>query len=109
MNKYRNKKVTISGIRFDSQAEARRFQQLWLLEKAGAIKELVLQPKFELQPSYKKNGKNIRAITYKADFAYYENNKFIVGDVKGYETEAFKIKEKLFNYKYKDIELRIVR
>lgn len=82
MNKYKNEKVTINGIGFDSKAEARRYQELWLLEKVGTIKGLVLQPSFVLQPSYKKNGKTIRAITYKADFAYYENNKYIVEDVK---------------------------
>ena len=109
MNKYKNKKVIIDGIKFDSQKEGARYKELRLLERAGKIKDLVLQPRFILQPSYKKTEKTIRAITYKADFAYYENNKYIVEDVKGFITKEFRLKEKMFNYIYKDIELRIVR
>lgn len=73
MNKYHNCKVMVDGIKFDSKAEARRYAELKLMEDTGHIKELKLQPKFELQPKYKNNkGETIRAITYKADFSYIE-------------------------------------
>ena len=110
MNKYRNKKVIIDGIPFDSQKEGYRYKELRLLERAGLIKDLKLQTKFELQPSFKKNNKTIRAITYKADFDYLtKDGRHIVEDVKGIETEVFKLKRKMFEYKYKDLEIKIVK
>lgn len=110
MNKYRNRKTIVDGIKFDSKAEARRYVELKLMEDTGHIKNLKLQPKFELQPKYKNNkGKTVRAITYIADFSYIENGKSIVEDVKGVETKEFKLKKKLFENKYRDIDFRLVK
>lgn len=116
MNKYRNKKTVVDGIEFDSKAESNRYIELKLLEKAGQIKDLSLQPKFVLQPSFKKNGKTHRAIHYIADFIYIENGKntptgegIVVEDVKGMETKEFKIKRKMFEYHYPSMELRIIK
>lgn len=103
--KYKNKKTTINGITFDSLKESRRYQELKLLERAGIIKDLELQKEFELQPSYKKNGRTIRKISYIADFCYYENGKYIVEDVKGMRNDVYKLKKKLFEYRY-DYEIR---
>ena len=66
--KYRNKETTIDNHTFASMGEANRYCELKLLEKAGLISDLQLQPKFELQPKFKKDGKTIRAINYIADF-----------------------------------------
>lgn len=107
--KYNNKKVTIDNITFDSIGESRRYQELKLLERAGEISDLQLQPKFELQPTFKKNGKTHRAITYTADFQYVENGQTVIEDFKGFETKDFKMRKKMFEYKYSDLELRIVR
>lgn len=107
--KYRNKKTTIDGITFASMGEANRYCELKLLERAGEITDLQLQPKFELQPKYKKDGKTIRAINYIADFQYIENGQTVVEDFKGFSNRVFKIKKKMFEYKYKDLELRIVK
>ena len=96
MNKYRNIKVKVDGITFDSKAEALRYKQLLLMQKANYINDLKLQPRFLLQKSFKKNGKTYRKIEYVADFMYQENGKTIVEDVKGMETKEFKIKRKLF-------------
>lgn len=110
MNKYHNTKTTIDGIKFDSKAEAKRYIELKLLQKAKKITDLQLQPKYELQPKYKNNkGENIRAITYKADFSYTEGNKVIVEDVKGMETKEFKLKKKLLEYKYPNIDFRLIK
>lgn len=110
MNKYRNKKIEIDGIIFDSIKESVRYKQLKLLERAGLIKDLKLQTTFELQPSFKKNNKTIRAITYKADFDYMtKDGRHIVEDVKGIETEVFKLKKKMFEYKYPNLEIKIVK
>ena len=109
MNKYKNKKVQIDMYVFDSIAESRRYKELALLEKAGEIENLQLQPKFLLQDSFKKNGKTYRKIEYIADFMYKEKGKVIVEDVKGMETKEFKIKRKLFEYKYPDLELKLIK
>ena len=109
MSKYKNKKVQIDMYVFDSIAESRRYKELALLEKAGEIENLQLQPKFLLQESFKKNGKTYRKIEYIADFMYEEKGKVIVEDVKGMETKEFKIKRKLFEYKYPDLELKLIK
>ena len=58
-------------IKFDSQKEARRFDELMLMLKAGQIHELKLQPQFTLQEAYTTiEGKRVRAIRYQADFSY---------------------------------------
>ena len=109
MSKYRNKKTQIGMYVFDSIAESKRYKELSLLEKAGQIKGLKLQPKFLLQEGFKKNGKTYRKIEYIADFMYIENGKVIIEDVKGMETDVFKLKRKMFEYKYPGFELRIVK
>lgn len=70
MNKYGNRKVVIDGIKFDSQKEGNRYCELKLLQRAGEISNLQLQPKFVLQEGFKKKGKTYQAITYYADFMY---------------------------------------
>ena len=107
--KYNNVKITVNGIKFASKGEANRYCNLMLLVRGKVIKDLELQPKFLLQASFKKNGKTHRAINYIADFRYIENGKIVIEDFKGMETEVFKIKRKLFEYNYPDLELRIVR
>lgn len=109
MNKYRNKKVQVDMYVFDSIAESRRYKELKLLEKAGKIQNLELQPKFLLQEAFKKNGKTFRKIEYIADFKYTENGKIIVEDVKGIQTDVFKLKHKLFEKIYPELELRIIK
>lgn len=110
-NKYSNKKVILDNIKFDSKAERNRYMELKILEEAGLIKELELQKEFELQPRFKKNGKTYRKITYKADFYYFDNhlNRYVVEDVKGFKTEVYKLKKKLFEYVYPDLELLEVK
>lgn len=107
-NKYHNKKVVVDDIEFHSQKEAVRYGDLKLLEKVGEIQDLKLQPRFELQPAFKKNDKTFCAITYIADFEYVEAGKYIVEDTKGFKTKDFIIKQKLFEYKYPELSLRII-
>lgn len=109
MNKYRNKKVIVDGKEFDSKKEGNRYKELRLLERAGEISNLELQPRFLLQDKFKKNGKTYRKIEYVADFKYIENGKTIVEDVKGIQTDVFKLKHKIFEKVYPDLELRIIK
>ena len=73
-----------------------------MLEKSGKIKDLELQKEYILQDNFKLGKKTIRKITYRADFSYFstEDDKLHVVDVKGYRTEVYRIKKKMFEYKY---------
>lgn len=109
-NKYNNQKTTIDGITFDSKKEADYYCQLKLLKQSGGIKDFGLQQRYELLPTFKKNGTTYRAISYIADFVIeYNDGTTEVVDIKGVETKDFKIKKKLFEYKYKDLELKIIK
>lgn len=101
-NKYKNKKVEYKGIKFDSKKEMAYYIKLELLEQKGIIKDLELQKSYELQPSFKLNGKTYKKITYKADFSYVsvQDNKIHIVDTKGFRTEVYKLKKKMFAYKY---------
>lgn len=111
-NKYRSKKYYIDGYKFDSKKEAKRYQELKLLEEGKVISNLILQPKFELQPKFRYDGKGERAIHYIADFIYWdiENSCEVVEDVKGFKTTEYKLKRKLFLYnwgnRYKFVEIK---
>lgn len=110
-NKYHNKKVNINGVKFDSKLEATRYTELKLLERKGLIKDLVLQPSYELIPTFKKNNKTYRKASYVADFSYYDNElgKVIVEDTKGFKTPVYELKRKLFEYTYKDLTIREIK
>ena len=101
-NKYYNKRVIYDGKKFDSLKERNYYMILKNYEKNGRIRELKTQVPFELIPSYKINGKTIRKVRYYADFTYVSNsdNNFHVVDTKGVKTEVYKLKKKLFEYKY---------
>lgn len=108
MNKYKNKKVTVDGIDFDSIKESVRYKQLKLLQRAGLIKDLKLQVSYTLQPSFKSNGQTIRSIKYIADFDYFttKDNRHILEDVKSPATakdKTYILKKKMLLYKYQDI------
>ena len=109
-NKYGNKKTTVDGLVFASRAEAHRYAELRILERGAAIRDLVLQPEFLLQASFKKDGKTVRAVKYVADFQYFDNDtrKWVVEDVKGgnaTKTAAYSIKKRLFEYKYPELTI----
>jgi hypothetical protein len=106
MSKYGNRKVEIDGYTFDSQKEARRYQELKLLQLSGEITGLELQPSFILIPSYTYQGRKVRKMEYRADFAYLENGKRVVEDVKGMKTEKYRIKKKLLLYQNQDMDFR---
>ena len=108
MNKYKNRKIVVDNIKFDSILEANRYQELKLLQKAKQISNLRLQVPFLIQEGFKKNGKTHRKIEYIADFVYEENGQTVIEDTKGMKTETFKIKQKLFEYKYPDLNLKII-
>jgi len=99
--KYKNKKVIVDDVKFDSKMEANFHNYLKMKFRDC---EIVLQPKFVLQPTFKNNkNETVRSISYKADFQIGD----IVIDVKGFETKDFIIKKKLFMYKYPELKLLV--
>ena len=88
-SKYRNVKTVVDGVTFDSGAEARRYGELKLLERAGEIENLELQPKFDCIIDGKK------VCRYRADFSYFTKEKRVVEDVKGFKTPVYRLKKKL--------------
>lgn len=105
-NKYSNKKTTIGDIKFDSKGEANRYSELKILEDAGEIFNLQLQPRFTMIVEGKK------VCTYVADFQYeeYGSDMPVVEDFKGMETQVFKLKKKLFMALYgAKYELRMTK
>lgn len=120
-NKYHNKKTyTSDGILHDSQHEATRWAELLLLQRAGKIRDLERQVRFELVPAYfeevytgefyqrgarKGEPKKERvcvekSVVYVADFAYIDNDtgEKVVEDAKGERTKEYVIKRKLMLY-----------
>ena len=105
-SKYRAVPTVVDNIRFASKAEARRYGELKLLERAGKICDLALQPRFELCVS-DPEGEEIKIGTYIADFYYLTLDKYgdnfsieVVEDVKGFRTDLYKWKKKHFEVQY---------
>ena len=86
-----------------------RYLELMIRIEKGENIEVFLQPKFELQPKFRKNGVLYRPIAYIADFKIvHGDGRIEIEDVKGwggYTTDIYKIKKKLFEYKYPELSL----
>ncbi len=80
--------------------EAKRYFVLKRLFEAGSIQELELQPRFEIVPTHKWNGKTQRKKSYVADFKYIQDGIEIVEDVKGMRTAVYILKRSIFLTKY---------
>lgn len=99
-NKYRNVPTVVDGITFASKREAARYVDLKLLQRAGEIRDLELQPVFPLtingidvkiRSDKRPNGTRTR---YTADFRYIDTrtDRTIVEDVKGIDTQASRLR-----------------
>lgn len=122
--KYKNSKICVDGIKFDSKREAGRYLQLKAMEQAGEITGLKRQVKFELIPTQRAPSTEVyragpqkglpkpgavleRPIYYIADFTYSQDGKQVVEDAKGFRTKDYKLKKKLMLYLH-GIEIREV-
>ena len=95
-NKYHNEKTKVGNITFDSKHEADRYFSLRLLERAGQIKNLQRQVKYEIVPKSEYG----RALYYVADFVYEENGNTTVEDAKGVRTDVYRLKKRLLAERY---------
>ena len=103
--KYRAQPTEVDGIRFASKAEAARYRQLKLLEKAGHIRGLLLQPAFVLHAPSPSG--LVKVGRYVADFAYMADGALVYEDVKGMRTPQYRWKKKHVEAEY-GIEIREV-
>jgi len=105
-SKYRNKKVIIDGIKFDSKKEANYYKNLIILKRTGFVIDFKLQPRFLLQEGFKKNGETYRPIYYIADFwVKYKDGTEKIIDTKGVKTQVYRLKKKLFEKRYKNLTI----
>ena len=91
--KYRNVKTKLDGITFASKKEATRYAELRLLERAGIISSLELQPEIELYVNGVVIGK------YRGDFRYQSDGETILEDVKSKATKTptYRLKKKILS------------
>jgi hypothetical protein len=133
-SKYGAIPTVIDGIRFASKAEAKRYRELKLLEKAGEVRNIVLQPRFDLYVLNSTVRARLQRIaarireqpdpvapvkvgTYVADFKYErkglsasENGRWdrVVEDVKGFSTPLYKWKKRHVEAQY-NIQIQEIR
>jgi hypothetical protein len=92
-SKYRAVKTTVDGITFASKLEARRYNELLMLQRNGAIRSLKRQVPFDLVV----NGHHV--CRYIADFTYELTSdgmmETVCEDAKGVMTPEFRLKAKL--------------
>jgi Protein of unknown function (DUF1064) len=100
--KYRNQPTEVDGYKFASKREAKRYQELKILQQAGEIDHLIADKK-GLRYELRVNSQLI--CIYEADFYYQQ--KFgsvvwdrVVEDCKGFKTPAYRIKKKLMKAIY---------
>lgn len=110
-NKFNAKRRSYNGHTFASTRELNRYKELLLLEQAGEISNLELQPKYEVIPrQVKADGSVERAAPYTADFRYVEDGRVVVEDVKSKATAKLRdyvLRRKLMLYVH-GIEVREV-
>ena len=95
-SKYGAKPTVVDGIRFASMKEAKRYGELKLLEKAGEVRDLELQPKFALMAPDRCRQSHVIIGCYIADFLYRDmkSGERVVEDVKGVKTALYRWKKK---------------
>jgi len=88
----------MDGIKFDSKREMAYYaNNVKPMLLAGKIRDLKIHPTYLLQDSFKREGLKHRPITYEADFEFTGlDDRRVIIDVKGFRTEIYKLKRKLF-------------
>ena len=105
-SKYKNNRVRVDGILFDSQLEADYYSDLKLQLKMGTIRGFCRQPEFVLQEGFG----DVRPITYRPDFIVFNfDGTYDIVDTKGFETQEFRRTRKMFAAKFPRLELKVVK
>jgi hypothetical protein len=102
-HKYSAVRTEVDGVSFASKAEARRFGELKLLEKAGKIAHLTTQPKFPLYVWDCETKHDVQIGHYIADFQYWDMDaeKIVIEDVKSpaTSTPVYRLKKKIVEHR----------
>ena len=103
-NKYNNKRITIDNITFDSIAEARRYGQLAMLQRAGLISKLTPHPEYKIKLN------DVEICKVILDFSYRDEKSglMVIEDVKGEDKPMSRLKRKLVQAAH-DIKVIIVK
>lgn len=104
-SKFNNTKVKKDGYTFDSILESERYDYLRMLEEAGVIKNLRVHVSYIILP---KKGIQ-RAWRHIVDFEYVDNDVVFVEDTKGFETQLWQLKHRLFTDRYPEIKYLVVK
>lgn len=106
-SKMRNVKTEVDGIKFDSKLEADYYCQLKILKRTGEVIDFIRQPKYLLTDTLKKNGETFRKMYYTADFLvlYADEHEEII-DCKGFRTDSYKLKRKIFENQYPHLTIK---
>lgn len=120
-SKYGNVKAQVDGYTFDSKAEARRYQELRLLEQAGEVWDVEVHPRYPLyapstsgyatRAAHALSRKGVFRIgEYRADFKYRDRHTmpYVVEDVKGFDTPLSRWKRKHAEAQY-GITIEVIR
>lgn len=99
------------GTWFDSELEARYYRDvLQPMMERGELADVELQPKYMLLEKFEKLGVKHQAITYSPDFKLiYPDGRAEAVDVKGYENDRFPLKRKMFDNRYREIPLIVLK
>lgn len=129
MGKIKHKKTVVDGITFDSKMESEYYIKCKADLEAGIISKLELQPQYILQEKFikvdgrviygndpdfnkikkKSKAETIQAIKYIADFKLtYPDGSVQIVDTKGQATADFKIKRKMFEAVYPELNLDVI-
>jgi hypothetical protein len=105
------KKVEADGYKFDSEMEYQYYLELKKRLEDKTIRDLEIHPLFELQPTFTKTGKTWKAIHYEADFKFFDmlTSSLRIVDVKGMVLPEFEIHRKMFEFKYPDYNLEVLK
>ena len=107
--KYRNTKIEVGGIKYDSKAELARHLKLKEMERDGLIRCLETQVKYTLLPAVQYEGERKKAaMKYIADFTYWQGDKHVIEDVKGMPTPVFNVKRHMMKALH-GLEVKIVK
>ena len=111
MSKYFAKKTACNhGHTHASKREAKRCDELHILQRDGQISDLEIEPTFHFvvdgEPLKMRNGHKAK---YRPDFIYVENGQEVAEDVKGFVVRDFPLREALFRRLFPTIQLRIVK
>lgn len=129
MGKIKHKITEVDGITFHSKMESEYYLYLKELREQGVVKSFELQPEFILQDKFivvdgeviegsdprfnsikrKTKAPTVQAIKYISDFKVeYADGTVVIVDTKGQETADFKLKKKMFIYKYPHLKLDVI-